>query len=316
MSFPELDQAKTTIAVRRMDFWLRFVILVQCVGLGGRYLFSSYETESDIYGWLYFDCDWSEPLAQSIDNCGSLITVIAGVMIFCIAAIRGRLFNGSPWPNVFCWLNRTAAVWIAIWMVLISLAHMMRTSVFAELVPAEHAVRYIAPLAIFFSGEIVFCLHDKNKIQFAAKFAITLLMLSASATFAAHGYKAVQCFGLFTDLILLSNLDFTRIDLSQQNAERLLIIVGVLDIVAAIALLLFRSRLAICYMAIWGFVTAASRMTAMGVDAWPEFLLRFANGGVPIAILLYFLAAKTSSDTTFTQNLLEKDHLESKHVQT
>ena len=314
MSRTELNQADTTQAVRRMDFWLRLVILVQCVGLGGRYLFSSYETESDIYGWLYFDCDWSESLAQSIDNFGSWLTIIAGVLLFCIGVLHKRLTNQSRWLNLFRGLNRTAALWIAIWMLLISLAHMMRTSVFPELVPAEHAVRFGAPLALLFSGQAIFRQRERSETFYATKIAIAILMLSACVTFAAHGYKAVQCFGPFTDLILLSNLQWTEIDLSQTNAERFLMAIGVLDIVAAIGLIAARSRLAIYYMAIWGFVTAASRMTAMGVDGWPEFLLRFANGGVPIAILLYLMANRKLLDDTHPQNSIEKVDAESKHV--
>ena len=314
MSRPQLNQADTTKAVRRVDYWLRFVILVQCVGLGGRYLFSPYETESDIYGWLYFECDWPEPLAQSIDNCGSWMTVIAGVLLFSIGQMRRQLTDQSHWLHVSHLLNRTATVWIAVWMLLIALAHMMRTSIFAELVPAEHAVRYVAPLALFFSGEVILPPKARTKNYRAEKIAITLLMLSACVTFAAHGYKALECYGPFTDLILLSNLEWTKFDLSQKNAERLLISIGVLDIVAAIALLVFRARLAFIYMAIWGFVTAASRMTAMGVDAWPEFLLRFANGGVPIAILLYVVAVGRSREETFAPTLLNNDHPESEHV--
>ena len=56
---------------------LRWVVVIQCVGLGGRYLLSSGETESDIYGWLYFDLLWPERICQGIDDAGMVLTLVA-----------------------------------------------------------------------------------------------------------------------------------------------------------------------------------------------------------------------------------------------
>ena len=42
-------------------------------------------------------------------------------------------------------------------------------------------------------------------------------------------------------------------------------------------------------MALWGIITACSRITANGWEAYPEALIRAANGGLPLAILLYWL---------------------------
>ncbi len=65
-------------------------------------------------------------------------------------------------------------------------------------------------------------------------------------------------------------------------------VIGVLDLLVAFFLLTLQSRFAVGYMAAWGLVTASSRTTAFGFDAWPETLLRAANGGVPIAIMIYW----------------------------
>jgi hypothetical protein len=37
-------------------------------------------------------------------------------------------------------------------------------------------------------------------------------------------------------------------------------------------------------MAIWGFVTAVSRVTAFGWERWPDLMIRAANGGIPLLL--------------------------------
>ncbi len=301
---------------------LRIVVVIQCFGVGGRYLFSSMETESDVYGWLYFDCHWSESLAQSIDNAGALMTLVAGGLL-CLTGWRmTKPMNESPRDEILRRLDRAAAWWVALWMLLNTAAHMMRAAVFAELSLAEHAVRYAAPIALaLFSGARdrapggtghvndsdtgdLFGEHatkvapklDVDTRAFSqprrTRVAIHILVVAAAFTFAAHGYKAFECYAPFTDLILLSDMQWTDTGCTQTTAEQLLVAIGIADIVVALALLLIRSRLAAFYMVVWGSVTAASRMTAFGFDAWPETLIRIANGGVPLAILIYWMTIR------------------------
>lgn len=279
---PEADRASHPFA---MAVCLRVVVVVQCFGLGARYLFSSLETESDVYGWLYFDCDWPESIAQSIDNMGALTTLFAGGIL----CLNGLLLRKSPsdssWTRIAGWMDRAAAVWIAIWMLLIAAAHMMRAAVFAELSLFEHAVRYIAPLALAVGGGmgVASCVSSAR-----TRIAVILLAVAASLTFAAHGYKAYECYAPFIDLILLSDMQWTEAGITQATAEKLLVAIGIADILVALVLLVFRSRFAAFYMVVWGLVTAASRMTALGLEAWPETLIRIANGGVPIVILIHW----------------------------
>ncbi|WDQ16660.1 hypothetical protein [Rhodopirellula sp. P2] len=264
---------------------LRLVVVVQCVGLGGRYLFSSLETESDVYGWLYFDCHWSESLAQSIDNAGALMTLVAGG-IFCLAGwLMWKMPSESRWFNVVRKLDQAAAGWVAVWMLLIAAAHMMRAAVFAELSLPEHAVRYVAPLALAVGGgvSVASCVSPAR-----IRLAVMMLTVAASFTFAAHGYKAYACYAPFIDLILLSEMQWTDIGFTQSTVEKMLVLIGVVDILVAAVLLIMRSRVAAFYMVVWGLVTAASRMTALGIEAWPETLIRIANGGVPLAILIHW----------------------------
>lgn len=279
---PEAERISHSLA---MAVCLRIVVVVQCFGLGGRYLFASLETESDVYGWLYFDCHWSESIAQSIDNLGALATLFAGGVLCLNGLLIRKPMGDSSWSRVVGWLDRTAAVWIAIWMLLIAAAHMMRAAVFAELSLPEHAVRYIAPLALAVCGGVgvASCVSSSR-----TRIAVIMLAVAASCTFAAHGYKAYQCYAPFIDLILLSDMQWTNAGFTQATAEKLLVAIGIADILVALVLLAFRSRIAAFYMVVWGLVTAASRMTALGMEAWPETLIRIANGGVPLVILIHW----------------------------
>ncbi|QDT03793.1 hypothetical protein K227x_21780 [Rubripirellula lacrimiformis] len=288
-------------ATRRMMACLRMVVVIECFGLGGRYLFSSFETESDIYGWLYFDCHWSETVAQAIDNGGALATLVAGGLLCVTGWWMGQNPNGPSGSKLVRWLDRAAASWIAIWMLLLAAAHMMRAAVFAELALPEHAVRYAAPLALAVCGGAGWGAPLKASAQLRRTSNIVLMLtVAAACTFAAHGYKAYQCYAPFTDLILLSDMQWTDTGCTQATAEQVLVVIGIADIIVALVLLVFRSRWAAFYMVVWGFVTAASRMTALGSDAWPETLIRIANGGVPLALLAYWMTSQPPPPTATT----------------
>jgi hypothetical protein len=241
--------------------------------------------ESDVYGWLYFDCHWSESLAQSIDNAGAILTLVAGGVLCLTGWLMWKMPAESRWFSVIHKLDQAAAGWSALWMLLLAAAHMMRAAVFAELSLPEHAVRFVAPLALAVCSGFGAAKYSSSS---RAGFALVMLMVAASFTFAAHGYKAYACYAPFIDLILLSDMQWTDIGFTQAAVERKLVVIGVLDILVALVLLVFRSRAAAFYMVVWGLVTAASRMTALGLDAWPETWIRIANGGVPLAILIHW----------------------------
>ncbi|TWU07469.1 hypothetical protein [Stieleria varia] len=301
MSKQDPSQTRETSAFRRMRGCLCFIIFVQCIGVGGRYLFTSHEIESDVYGWLYFDHDWPESVAQTIDNAGSVLTLTMGCCLCITEILRWRrpdLTRRTPLLR----LTQVASLWIAIWMLVTAMTHMMRADVYAELTLAEHAVRYTAPVALLVGLEGTLRSspttdHWKASRLWGDPASIWLLVLSASATFAAHGYKAIECYGQFTDLILLSDLQWTNLGWGQKTTERILVAIGALDILVAFLLLSVRSRFAAFYMACWGLVTATSRMTALGLDAWPETLIRAANGGVPAAIFIYWVTLRKCDET-------------------
>jgi hypothetical protein len=268
-----LDQIGSDPITARLIRVLRVVIALQCIGLAGMYWFSRFEVESDVYGILFFEYGWPEATAQLVDDFGVIACFIAGWVL-----LIGRF------------LQRTSACFVAIWMLTLAITHSVRGGLYSELAFGEHAVRYAAPLASLL-------LTPSNGVTGSARIrrsmAIWLLLIATSATFAVHGYKAIGPSAQFVDLIVLTctNLgvaSWTGLEVQQSTVEQLLLLIGVLDLVVAGLLFLPRKRIPLIYMVIWGTVTAASRMTAMGLEAWPETLIRSANWGCPLALLLYF----------------------------
>lgn len=66
-------------------------------------------------------------------------------------------------------------------------------------------------------------------------------------------------------------------------ATQLLFIVGIMDIALAILLLVKPVRIALLWMAFWGFWTALVR-PMVGLPVW-DFIERWANWGAPLALL-------------------------------
>lgn len=87
---------------------------------------------------------------------------------------------------------------------------------------------------------------------------------------------------------------FTAVGLSQEMGMKLLPIIGLVDILLAILVLLKPMRLALLWMAFWGFWTALLRPLA-GEPIW-DFVERWANWGAPLALFFLFGWPKTGKE--------------------
>ena len=265
---------------------LRIVTVTQCVGLAGCYVLATAERESEVYGWLFFDLGWAESLAQGLDDVGGYACLV-GAVVLLTSGVLGSLVSWIPlnrrrhWQ---CWVEVPVLVFVSLWCLLLAVAEMLRGGLFTEWAVAEQAVRFATPAAL---GWLLIS-QAREVSQRAIQGATWLLLLAVAATFLVHGFKAVLCYGPFVDLLLLSEQQWLQRGIEQNTAETLLVFFGWLDIGLAVAILLTRWRAVACYMAFWGFLTATSRVTAFGVDAWPEVLLRAANGGAPLALVVCF----------------------------
>lgn len=145
--------------------------------------------------------------------------------------------------------------------------------------------------------------------------AMQLLRWAVAIVFVAHGIEALQLNPKFTDLLIGSTQRTLGVELSETSAERMLMAVGVIDIVVAITCVCVRSLAIIGWIALWGGLTACSRIVALGWEtAWHEALTRVPHCGVPMAVALWWhlLKSRPWSDTTVTK----RDEVEAKHETT
>jgi hypothetical protein len=153
---------------------------------------------------------------------------------------------------------------------------------FSDLAPMAHATRWAAPLALLF-------LTARARPRSTAA-ALTVLRLSVAATFLAHGWEALQHHPAFLDLLLGSCRRWTGSAPAEASARHVLTVIGALDVLVVLALLFTRWRFVAAWATLWGLITLASRIVALGGDFLHESLLRSMNAFAPLA--LWFLLAK------------------------
>jgi hypothetical protein len=153
--------------------------------------------------------------------------------------------------------------------------------------PVEHASRYAAPLALL----LLDFWPPRLKSHLGRTVAsMWILRVAAAATFAGHGLVAIDHSlhgGHFAEL-LQSACGALGIELTPSQNQWGLAIIGGLDLGLALNVLVSRSKPVVFYMMLWGLATAASRMALLGPQGYPEMLIRIANGGIPLVLLLYW----------------------------
>jgi len=273
-------------ALAWVDLWLRLVVALECLGLvretqiANSKFFSLLISPVDVGGF-----GWSQASVTVVD------TTLAVSLTAAAALVVIRPFRAVLAFVAICHLAIPA---ISTWL---------GGERFTQLSVASHAVRYAAPIALMWIGpwskRKPISLKAINRIDW-------MLRIAAALTFAAHGWKAYKLYPTYVDYILAAGWNLLGVDLAQSSAEHLLRWIGVLDIIVAVLIVVTRWQVVALWMAFWGFVTAGSRIVdAMGigplgiVDGWNSaghlFLVRAANGGVPLAIFLIGIARLQSA---------------------
>jgi len=267
---------------------LRFVVALQCVGLAVILLLGTYETEADIYGLLYFDLEWPEAAALAVEDAGTWAYLAAGLLVVplgAVSAVAGTksrfVAAGSLWLQILC------LVWVAAWHMIVSGLHAWRGGAFmVEWAVGAHAVRIFVPLALI----MLLLAQSREQASRYTSLGQWILRLATAATFAVHGLEAIRLNPSFVDLLIGSADHLLGIAVSESTTTPVLITIGVVDLVLAALIVAIRSKTLAAYMSFWGIATACSRMTAAGLAglalAYPETLIRAANGGAPLALLV------------------------------
>lgn len=105
-----------------------------------------------------------------------------------------------------------------------------------------------------------------------------VLRIAVAGEFIGHGVFALQGKRAWVGWFSIFGISDTGI------ATQLLFLIGVMDIALAILVLIKPVRIALLWMAFWGFWTALLRPIA-GEPIW-DFVERWANWGAPLALLL------------------------------
>ncbi len=147
-----------------------------------------------------------------------------------------------------------------------------------------HAMRIGAPLALLLSF-VAATAPLKERGAFFSWLIVHVIMFAAATVFLVHGLEALRAHPWFVDLTIASARRVLDARWSQSLVEQMLLIVGMLDIVAAAAVLTVRSRVAVCWMGFWGMFTAVLRVIAYGNGALGETIVRLPHGLLPLVLL-------------------------------
>jgi len=188
------------------------------------------------------------------------------------------------------WVLAVILSLISIWCVLDSYSAVLNGGkAFSAMTPYSLAARSVCPLllALLFIRKPIrkddssdLSSTSINLIDFTARIAI-------ASTFFAHGYKAVTGYFHFQDLIILSARKIGW-DIPAETAQTMLKIIGYQDIVLAVVVLLIRSKAVLYWIAAWGIITAFSRVSALGLEAYDQVLVRAANGGLALMLIALY----------------------------
>ncbi len=145
-----------------------------------------------------------------------------------------------------------------------------------------HAMRIAAPLSLLL---VSFGSRDSDSTRAREANAWWIVRLATAIVFVVHGTEAIRAHPWFVDLTITSARELLDIRWTQATVERLLTIVGAVDIAAAIALLFTRSRAVVFWMAFWGLFTALLRVIAYGPGALGEVVVRLPHALLPLTLL-------------------------------
>ena len=271
----------------RTTWCLRWVVFLQSIGIGGRYLWGPREAETPLFGMLLFELGAPESTAKLLDDTLVLAYVGAGMAVLILPMVK----------SVSAW-QRPMLVYIFLAHFTFAVCGTYRGGeLFSDFTLGALAVRYLGPLGLLLmlprAAEVAV---DYRRMDNA----IMLLRIALALTFVIHGIEALFRVPNFVDLIIGSG-QLIGLSISQGFAEAILPIIGIIDIVVAVLILCTRRLSVAGYMVCWGLITAFSRITSGGWAEYAEVLVRAAHGGVPLAICIYWSYAKkirTIPDTT------------------
>jgi hypothetical protein len=127
--------------------------------------------------------------------------------------------------------------------------------------------------------------HYNQKQSFSRGFLFGI-QLSIFLIFLSHGIGCFLKNALYIDYIIGFVGDYTPFSIKQYQAEQLLNIIGIIDVVVAVLVLLKPSKNLLYWLIFWGLLTSLLRIVDAGIFNYIEFLIRTPHFGLPIALLI------------------------------
>lgn len=149
----------------------------------------------------------------------------------------------------------------------------------------DQAPRMAVPLALAWSWKIL-ATADTEALPAERLRGVAWLLCGASMLmFFMHGCKLIFAPESVEELLTRSLGRWNGYQLPPETVHAMLSGVGLVHAAAIVAIGWGRYRVPLCYMTLWGMMTALSRISAYGLFAWDEAFLRAANGGAAWAAL-------------------------------
>ena len=270
-----VNSLENHLSYARLACGLRWIISLQCFGYA-----ASLAVPSHLNSWLL--PQQGDAFAGSVDTTIALILWVAG----CALPFLGRASLPASQTKWSCPVVRCDAAllcFVAGWAFLNAVLswQMNIEDKFAATDPFGHAVRFVAPVAL-----LVFVTGTGSYLKLE-----WFLRIGIASTFIGHGQAAYWLKPGFVDLIVGTIDTFLGSDwrLAEEREKIALLLlpwIGRIDFLLACLILLptkYRKTIAL-WMGIWGFVTATSRLTAFGIERWPDLIIRAANWGIPLLL--------------------------------
>lgn len=244
------------------------LVAVSSVGIGVAWL--SWLKDSAIGSMLFMNYGMTAPSAGVVMQVLAVLLVIAVVTLF---FRKSRLFGAG---------------FIGLYLIFLVYATMDQGgNPFSDYTLAAFAMRLVTPFVF------ILVLSKSLQTRFpksSNQVAVWLMILASCATFFMHGIEAFMAHPWFVDMTITMASNLVGWAISQSLAEQMLMIVGIIDIVSAVALLVFRSKIALIWMIIWGFFTCLLRLVNYGFGAMPDAIIRLPHGLLPL--ILYMVLEK------------------------
>jgi uncharacterized membrane protein YphA (DoxX/SURF4 family) len=159
---------------------------------------------------------------------------------------------------------------------------------FAEWTIGAHAPRYLVPLALALLWSA-----RRGADPGGSRRAWTagwILRIALAVVFITHGLEALRQHPRFIDYLIGTTDRWTPLEMSEATAVALLRGIGVVDVLVGCLAVLRPAPPVLVWMALWGAITAWSRVTSLGAEQFFEVLLRSAHLLAPLALLSLSLA--------------------------